>query len=112
MRDILIIACLFIVGCNEGEPKLDDKGSKIGLGASIITINECQYAIFREDHPYAGSAMVHAGNCNNQIHVQSDRVVLANGWEVYLKREEWDSEKIKAFKEAFESIYGSNPIRK
>lgn len=64
---IFFVFLFSLAGCNPAAT-VDDNGKKIELGASVITVNECQYVVFRESHPYAGSAIVHAGNCNNPIH--------------------------------------------
>ncbi len=78
-------------------------GKPAKLKGSIIQLGKCQYAIYNSDN---GVSMCHAGDCNNASHVQYDRVAISNEWEIYLKREQWDAKKVKAFKEAFESIYG------
>lgn len=60
MKKIFLL--LMIIGFVSGCGKISKSGG------SILTLNECQYAIYNNHN---GVAMVHAGNCNNKIHIQS-----------------------------------------
>lgn len=73
---IVLITMFFCFGCNDMEIK-DESGKTIKVGASVIIVNDCQYIVFRERHAYSGSAMVHAGNCNNKEHTVKYRVDTA-----------------------------------
>lgn len=66
----IFISILFI-GCTNNTgvagTKEFDKTPNYGSGGSIVEINGCQYAIFQGRNS-GDFAMVHAGDCPNQIH--------------------------------------------
>jgi hypothetical protein len=70
---LAIVLIFYIMGCsNDFKSTTQTSNNKDSLyiskwGASIIPINGCQYALFR-DISAGGIAMVHAGNCNNSEH--------------------------------------------
>jgi hypothetical protein len=63
MRYIILI--LLLTSCRS---QLTDDNGKTGdeLGPNLITVNKCQYVVYRTGE---GVSIVHAGNCNNHQEV-------------------------------------------
>lgn len=68
MKKILsLLAIVTIVGCGSryDRAEKDDNGKQVVLGINVITVNKCQYVLWRK---ISSATMVHAGNCNNPEH--------------------------------------------
>lgn len=73
MRKILIAVILFMwVGCNNepadlGNQNNNDYKSTVGFGLRVMSIDSCEYVIYKDDS-HGSVAMVHHGNCHNTAH--------------------------------------------
>lgn len=68
---LLLLLVLVVLGVGCRETNTDDNGKKVdAYGTTVLTINRCQYIVYRGDRC---AAMVHAANCSNYQHIEIKR---------------------------------------
>lgn len=68
----VILFCFIWIGCNNepadvGKEYNNDYKTTVGFGLHVMTIDSCEYVIYKDDSR-GGTAMVHHGNCHNIAH--------------------------------------------